>query len=141
MTGERSFLANYADGLSDVPMDKVIAQHERKSAVASFVAINSLDSFHTVDVSPDGFATRMGRLQRGDLHINGGFFVLDQAIFEYIEPGDELVEKPFERLIAERKLAVYNHEGFWRSMDTFKDKITFDRLEASGKVPWMVWKK
>jgi glucose-1-phosphate cytidylyltransferase len=58
-----------------------------------------------------------------------------------MQPGDELVEKPFERLIAQKKLAVYRHDGFWRSMDTFKDKISYDRMEASGQCPWVVWKK
>src|SRR5262249_50728188 len=99
------------------------------------------DSFHTVDVGEDGLAERMGPMQGGKLRINGGFFVLRQEIFDYMQPGEELVEEPFNRLIGERKLAVYKHDGFWRSMDTFKDKITLDRIEASGECPWMVWKK
>jgi glucose-1-phosphate cytidylyltransferase len=141
LANEPSFLANYADGLSDVPMDKVIEEFHRKRAIASFVAVNGGNSFHTVDISPDGYAIRMGAMQDGDLRVNGGFFVLDQRIFDYIQPGDELVEQPFARLIQERKLSVYRHDGFWRAMDTFKDKITLDRIEASGKCPWMVWKK
>jgi glucose-1-phosphate cytidylyltransferase len=64
-----------------------------------------------------------------------------QDIFDYIEPGDELVERPFKRLIEKRLLAVYRHNGFWRAMDTFKDKITFDRMEARGDCPWALWKK
>ena len=56
------------------------------------------------------------------------------------EEGDELVEQPFQRLIAQRKLAVYRHRGFWQAMDTFKDKITYDRMEGRNDCPWMVWK-
>jgi glucose-1-phosphate cytidylyltransferase len=141
LAGEPHFLANYADGLSDVPLDKLIADFHAKQAVASLLAINSWHSFHTVDVSDDGFATRIGPVQERNLGINGGFFVLGQEIFDYMERGDELVEKPFQRLIERRKLSVYRYDGFWRAMDTFKDKITFDRLEASGECPWMVWKK
>jgi glucose-1-phosphate cytidylyltransferase len=141
LADEQTFLANYADGLSDVPLDRLIAEHERKRAIASFVAINGSYSFHTVDVSPDGFATRMGPMTDSDLRFNGGFFVLEREIFDYIEPGDELVDQPFARLIAKRKLAAYRHDGFWRAMDTFKDKITLDRLDASGECPWMVWKE
>jgi glucose-1-phosphate cytidylyltransferase len=94
-----------------------------------------------VDATPDGYAQRVGAMQGSELRINGGFFVLSREIFDFMEPGDELVEQPFKKLIAERKLGVYRHDGFWRAMDTFKDKIDFDRLAASGRCPWMVWKK
>jgi len=138
---EPYFLANYADGLADVPLDKMIADFHQKQVVGSFVAVNGWHSFHTVDASPDGYAQRMGPVQGSELRINGGFFVLSREIFNYMEPGDELVDQPFKRLIAQRKLGVFRHDGFWRAMDTFKDKIDFDRLEASGRCPWMVWKK
>ena len=72
--------------------------------------------------------------------INAGFFCLRQDIFDYIEEGDELVEKPFQRLIAQRKLAVFRYNGFWQSMDTLKDKLTFDNMNGRGDCPWMVWK-
>ena len=67
-------------------------------------------------------------------------FVLRREIFDYIKDGEELVEKPFRRLIEKQLLGAYRHDGFWQAMDTFKDKITFDRMEARGKCPWMVWK-
>ncbi|MGQ0834963.1 MAG: sugar phosphate nucleotidyltransferase [Gammaproteobacteria bacterium] len=140
VAGESCFLANYADGLSDIPLDNMVAAFHQNDVVASFAAINGWHSFHTVDATPDGYAVRMGPIQGSEFRINGGFFVLSQDIFDYIEPGDELVEQPFTRLIALRKLGVYRHDGFWRAMDTFKDKITFDRMEANGKCPWMVWK-
>jgi glucose-1-phosphate cytidylyltransferase len=138
--GEPVFLANYADGLSDVPIDRMIADFHAKQAVASFAAVNNLHSFHTVDATPEGFATRVDGMSNKELLINGGYFVLRQDIFDYIEAGDELVERPFQRLIDKRLLAVYRHSGFWRAMDTFKDKITLDRMEARGDCPWMVWK-
>jgi glucose-1-phosphate cytidylyltransferase len=74
------------------------------------------------------------------LFINGGFFALRSDIFDYIEEGDELVEQPFNRLVERRLLLTYRHEGFWQAMDTLKDKITLDRMEARGHCPWMVWK-
>ena len=88
-----------------------------------------------------GFVTGFGQIAESEFWINAGFFCLRRQIFDFIEEGDELVEKPFQRLIAKRQLAVYRHHGFWQSMDTFKDKITFDRMEALGNCPWMVWKK
>jgi len=141
VAGDPCFLANYADGLSDVPLDRVIADFHAKQVTASFVAINGWHSFHTVDSTPDGFALRMGAVQEGEFRINGGYFVLRQDIFDFIRTGEELVEEPFARLIEKRQLAAYRHDGFWRAMDTFKDKISFDRMEATGNCPWMVWKK
>jgi glucose-1-phosphate cytidylyltransferase len=141
LADEPHFLANYADGLSDVRVDQMVADFHRRRLVASFVAINGWSSFHTVDADSDGYAVRMGPVQGSELRINGGFFVLGREIFDYIEPGDELVEQPFARLMTERKLGIYRHDGFWRAMDTFKDKIALDRMDATGHCPWMIWKK
>jgi glucose-1-phosphate cytidylyltransferase len=137
---EEIFLANYADGLSDLPLDRQIAEFRKGNAVASLAAVRSSQSFHAVHSGEDGLVTQMGALPDQALWINGGYFVLRQAIFEYMEEGDELVEKPFERLIAERKLATFRWDGYWQCMDTFKDKITLDRMEARGDCPWMIWK-
>jgi glucose-1-phosphate cytidylyltransferase len=126
--------------LSDIPLDEMIADFEAKNVVASLAGVTAGHSFHTVDAGADGLATRIGAMANGDLLLNGGFFVLRQEIFDYIEPGDELVDRPFKRLTEKRLLAVYQHSGFWRAMDTLKDKITFDRMEAQGHCPWMVWK-
>jgi len=135
------FLANYSDGLSDLPLDQHIADFHRKQVVASFASVRTWQSFHTVQSGDDGFVTSIGAVADGQILVNGGFFVLNQRIFDYIREGEELVEQPFQRLIAERRLSVYRHTGFWQSMDTFKDKITFDRMEARGDCPWAVWKK
>jgi glucose-1-phosphate cytidylyltransferase len=124
-----------------VPIDRMIADFESKRVVASFAGVNGWHSFHTVDATPEGLATRINGMSSKELWVNGGYFVLRRDIFDYIEPGDELVEKTFQRLIEQRMLAVYRHNGFWRAMDTFKDKITFDRMEARGDCPWMVWKR
>jgi len=141
LRGEQVFLANYADGLSDIPLDRMIEDFESKGAVASFAGVNGWHSFHTVEATPGGLATRIDSLSNNELLLNGGFFVMRQDVFDYIGPDDELVERPFKRLIEKRLLAVYRHSGFWRAMDTFKDKITLDRMEAQGDCPWMVWKK
>ncbi len=138
---EETFLANYADGLSDLPLDRLIEDFERKRAVASFVAVQSSQSFHSVRADEAGYVSSMGPMRGNDFMINGGFFALRREIFDYINEGEELVDKPFGRLIEKRLLTTYRYDGFWQSMDTFKDKITFDRMEAQGKCPWMVWRK
>ncbi len=140
LDGESEFLANYTDGLSDIPLDQMIADFRSKAAVASFAGVQAWHSFHTVAATNEGWATHIDTRSKDAFLINGGFFVLRNDIFDYIEHGDELVEQPFARLIEKRLLAIYRHAGFWRAMDTFKDKITLDRMEARGNCPWMVWK-
>lgn len=134
------FLANYADGLSDLPLDKLVADFEHKQVTASFASVCSAASFHLVH-SHEGLVSSIGLAHSSQFLVNGGFFVLKQSIFDHIREGEELVEQPFARLIEKRQLATYQHLGFWQAMDNFKDKITFDRMEAQGKCPWAVWKK
>jgi glucose-1-phosphate cytidylyltransferase len=78
-------------------------------------------------------------VSRSPVRINAGFFVLRQSIFDVIEPGDELVLEPFQRLIERRELLSIPYDGFWRNMDTFKDKVQLDEINASGAAPWKVW--
>jgi glucose-1-phosphate cytidylyltransferase len=141
LDGEREFLANYADGLTNLPLDEHVADFRRRDVVASFLAVRTPASFHVVQPGPDGLVKGFGRLAESEFWINAGFFCFRREIFDYVEDGDELVEQPFERLIAKRQLAAYRYEGFWQQMDTFRDKITYDRMEGQRNCPWMVWKK
>ncbi len=135
------FLANYSDGVSDLPLDKVIESFQSTQAVASLVSVRNSQSFHVVRADEQGVVTGMGAMKDDAFWLNGGFFVFRREIFDYINEGEELVEKPFERLIEKKLLATYRYPGFWQAMDTFKDKITLDRMDAQGNCPWMVWKK
>jgi glucose-1-phosphate cytidylyltransferase len=137
---EEIFLANYSDGLSDLPLDGYLGKFCEGNAVASFLSVRPSQSFHAVRTDDRGLVTAIEPVNASDYWINGGFFCLRQEIFDYIQPGDELVEQPFKRLIAEQKLSTAKYQGFWAAMDTFKDKITLDRMEARGQCPWMVWK-
>jgi glucose-1-phosphate cytidylyltransferase len=137
---EEMFLANYSDGLSDLPLDQHVAKFRERDAVASFLSVRPSQSFHAVHADDRGMVTAIEPVSASDYWINGGFFCMRQGIFDYIQPGEELVEQPFKRLLAERKLSTLKYEGYWGAMDTFKDKITLDRMEARGDCPWMVWK-
>jgi glucose-1-phosphate cytidylyltransferase len=139
LQGERVFLANYADGLSDLPLDRLIADFEQRDVVAHFASVRSAQSFHAVQSTSEGIVTRMGLMPEQELWINGGYFVLREEIFRYVKEGEELVEQPFARLMEEGKLSTFRWGGFWQCMDTLKDKITFDRMEARGACPWMTW--
>src|SRR6185295_6789620 len=100
---EEAFLANYADGVSDLPLDKVLAEFNERRAVATFASVRSAQSFHTVHSGTDGVVTSMGAMNEGEIWINGGFFALRREIFDYMKEGEELVVEPFQRLI-ENKL-------------------------------------
>ena len=88
----------------------------------------------------DGVVTQIQPVYETDVRINGGYFVLKQDIFRYLHPGEELVIEPFQRLIPERQLVAYQHNGFFACMDTFKDKQHLDDLYSRGNAPWEVWK-
>jgi glucose-1-phosphate cytidylyltransferase len=134
------FLANYSDGLSDAPLDEMVERFKERDAIASFIAVRTWQSFHSTKFTEDGIVKALGELQEDEFWINGGFFVLKNEIFKYINPGEELVEQPFQRLIKEEKAVAYPYSGYWQSMDTFKDKIDFDRSYARGNAPWEVWR-
>lgn len=137
---DEMFLANYSDGLSDLPLDQLVQQFKASKALATFASVHVAQSFHSVRSADDGTVTSMGAMNDSDIWINGGFFALRRQIFDYMNEGEELVVKPFERLIERKLLTTYRYEGFWHAMDTFKDKITLDRMEAQGNCPWMVWR-
>lgn len=141
LEGEECFLANYSDGLSDLPLDDHIREFRRRDVVASFIGVRPSQSFHAVQSDADGIVTSMASVRDSDYWINGGFFCLKGEIFDHMRPGEELVEKPFDRLMSERALWCNKYTGFWGAMDSFKDKITFDRAEARGDCPWMVWRR
>ncbi len=134
------FLANYSDGLSDVRLDAMLSHFYATNATASFIAVKTAQSFHAVEFDGNNYVNNIGAAAACDFWINGGFFIFRNEIFDYFDSGDEIVEAPFTRLIAARKLVTYPHKGFWRAMDTFKDKITFDRDYARGRAPWEFWK-
>jgi glucose-1-phosphate cytidylyltransferase len=138
---EEMFLVNYSDGLSDLELAPYIEEMRSRRVIASFVAVRPAQSFHAVRSDAEGMVTAMEPVSQSDAWVNGGFFCLRPEIFDYVKEGEELVEQPFARLIDERKLWAKKHRGFWAAMDTFKDKITFDRMEARGDCPWMVWKR
>ncbi len=136
---EEMFLANYSDGLTDMDLGKMIETFRASEHVASFVVTPPSQSFHLVSMVPGGHVTSIHSVRDSDVLINGGFFALKQRIFDYMQPGDELVLAPFARLISERKLLGYRCDRFW-CMDTFKEQQELTDLCNSGRAPWELWK-
>ncbi len=140
LEGEEMFLANYADGLSDAPLPEMIGDLRRQNKVASFLCIQPSQTFHVVDFDETGVVRALTPVSETDIRINGGFFVFDRRIFDYMGPGEELVHEPFTRLIADNELVAYRHDGFWAGMDTFKDRQELDELYTQGGAHWEVWR-
>jgi len=142
LEGEGEFLANYSDGLTDLPLPEQIDHFRKNGKIASFLAVRPNLSYHLVSLE-DGngnLVSGIHAINNGSVRINGGFFLFKHQIFDYIREKEELVNGPFERLIQERQLIGYPYDGFWASMDTFKDKQELENLWGSGAAPWEVWK-
>jgi glucose-1-phosphate cytidylyltransferase len=135
------FLANYADGLSDLSLPDYLAEFRRRDCIASFLSVRPSQSFHLVSADAAGFVNEIRHVGQAGLWINGGFFAFKRAIFDYLEDGEDLVDQPFQRLIAERQLVAFRSPGFWQCMDTLSDKRQLDDLNALGNPPWEVWKR
>lgn len=139
LENDEVFLANYGDGLSDLPLPSMIETFEKNGSVVSLLLVQPTASFDIVQTSPgNGLVADICPLTRSDIWINGGFFVMRREIFNYIQPGEELVREPFRRLIDKKSLLAYKYSGFWQCMDTFKDKQHLEELNQ-GHAPWKVW--
>jgi glucose-1-phosphate cytidylyltransferase len=139
--GEELFLANYSDGLTDLDLDAYVAGFRARSEVACFLSVPAPHTFHIVDAEPDGHVRKLEAVGRSVVRINGGFFVFRPQIFEYLHEGEDLVLEPFDRLIARRQLIAHPFDGFWRNMDTFKDRQDLEELWGQGSPPWKVWRR
>ena len=139
--GEEMFLANYSDGLSDLPLPDVVDFFRTQpEAVACFTGVAPTSSFHLVTVGDSGVVQSIRHVKECGMRVNGGFFVFRPELFRWMNDGEELVQEPFQRLANAGRLLSYNYDGFWACMDTFKEKQLLEDLYARGQVPWEVWK-
>jgi glucose-1-phosphate cytidylyltransferase len=113
----------------------------KSEKIASFLSVPAPHTFHIVHSDADQHVVKLEHVARSTVRINGGFFALRSEIFEYMNPGEELILEPFQRLIAKRELVAVPYDGFWQNMDTFKDKIQLDEMLAKGNAPWQVWQR
>ena len=141
LQGEEMFLANYSDGLTDLRLPDYLEHFKKSGRIASFLAVQSTQSFHVAQLDSDGTVTQIEPLSESDLWINGGFFAFRAEIFDHLGRGEDLVAEPFSRLMAQRELIAFRHRGFWMAMDTFKDKQALDNLYERGDAPWEIWRR
>ncbi len=135
------FLANYSDGLTDAPLDLMIDNLTRTGKKASLLCVRPTYSFHTLTVDDDHLVRGVHDVEESNLWMNGGFFVLHRDIFDYMGPGEDLVNEPFARLIDENGLIAWRHEGFYYPVDTLKDKQALEDMLDQGGGPWRIWER
>jgi len=139
LTGEEIFLANYADGLTNLPLPDLINFFIKSQKIACFVCIKPSQSFHVVSLRDGNLIDDIKYVRDTNILINGGYFIFRKEIFNYINNGEELVEEPFHRLIVEEQLIGYEYDKFW-CMDTFKEHQELTDMYNNGTAPWEVWK-
>lgn len=140
LEGEDEFFANYSDGLTDLCLPEQLEHFRQRGKVASFLCVRPNLSYHLVSMQQGngGLVTDIHAINNGTARINGGFFIFKRRIFDYIREREELVIEPFHRLIKRQQLIGYLYDGFWASMDTFKDRQRLEELNQAA-APWRVW--
>ncbi|MFP6828251.1 MAG: sugar phosphate nucleotidyltransferase [Gammaproteobacteria bacterium] len=134
------FLANYADGLTSLHLPDMLTDFQQYSPVGQFLSVRPENySFHAADTNADGRVTKFQRIDQADIWMNGGFFIFDYRIFDYILKDEDFVDEPFMRLIEEGQLRTLRFAGFWACMDTFKERVLLEDLIADGPAPWEIW--
>lgn len=139
--GSETFMLTYGDGVADISIDALLRFHQSQGKLATLTAIQPASRFGVLEFDEHGLVHEFHEKPKGQQsYINGGFFVLEPEIFSYIKGNDTVWEKePLEQLALHRQLTAFKHEGFWRPMDTLRDKNALEELWNKGKAPWKVW--
>jgi len=136
--GEETFMLTYGDGIGDINIKECLASHKAHGKLATITAVQQAGRFGALDIADSGNVKLFFEKPKGDgAWINGGFFVLEPKIFDYIKDDSVIWEKePLEKLAADNQLSVYKHKGFWKCMDTLRDKIELEQLWNSNNSTW-----
>ena len=139
--GNEPFMLTYGDGVSNVDLNALVKFHQEHGKIATMTAVNVGQQFGVLEIDKDGTINKFREKNDSDGGvINAGYMVLNPEIFDYIDGDDTVFEKkPLETAAAEGQLKAYMHKGFWKCMDTQRDKEQLEKMIASGEAPWMVW--
>jgi len=142
--GNETFMLTYGDGVGDVDIFSLLNFHKSNGRMATLTSVQPHGRFGAIEMDAGNLVASFQEKPAGDgAWINAGFFVLEPGIFDYITEGDSTIweRAPLENLAKDRQLDAYNHRGFWRPMDTLRDKLELERLWGTEKAPWKVWGK
>jgi len=138
--GNETFMLTWGDGVSDVNLHALLAFHRSHGKLATLTAVRPPARFGHLELDGDRITEFNEKPQTGEGWINGAFFVLEPAVFDYIDGDDTAWERePLQRLAREGQLMAYKHTSFWQCMDTLRDKKLLESLWQTGKAPWKIW--
>ncbi|MFC5996715.1 glucose-1-phosphate cytidylyltransferase [Pseudonocardia hispaniensis] len=137
--GEEMFLANYADVLTDAPLNDMIDEFKRSDAVGSLLAVPPQSAFHCVQLTDDDRISEITSVQELPLWENGGYFVLRPEIFDHLPQDGDLITDACRPLAAAGRMLAYRYRGFWQPADTVKERTALEAAYRAGRSPWMVW--
>lgn len=140
--GKQTFMLTYGDGVGNVNIKALLEFHRKNNQLATVTAVQPSGRFGALHLD-DGYSVKsfMEKPQADGGWINGGFFVLEPGIFDYLKEGDNTVweRSPLEDLARDNQLAAFKHSGFWRPMDTLRDRMELDNMWNTGKAEWKIW--
>jgi glucose-1-phosphate cytidylyltransferase len=140
IVGGETFMLTYGDGVSDVPLDRLLSYHRHEGKLVTVTAVPAPARFGGILFEGDRIAGFAEKHAGGDGWINGGFMVMEPGVLDYLKSDEDSLEIALlERLSRDRALAAYKHAGFWQCMDTLRDKQMLEQLWASGSPPWKRW--
>lgn len=138
--GDQTFMLTWGDGVSDVDLHKLLDFHRSHGKLATMTAVRPTARFGHLEMDGDRIMEFSEKPQTKEGWINGAFFVLEPAVFDYIEGDDTQWEHaPLENLASDGQLMAYKHTSFWQCMDTLRDKVLLEKLWSSGNAPWKIW--
>lgn len=139
--GEETFMLTYGDGVSNVDLDALVAFHKNHGKTATVTGVNIGQRFGVLEVEDGAIHAFREKDDDDGRMVNGGFMVMEPGVFDYIEGDDTVFEKePLQRMAKDRQLMAFSHDGFWRCMDTQRDKQQLEEMWLSGQAPWRIWK-
>lgn len=139
--GNETFMMTYGDGVADIDIAKLVSMHKKNKKLATLTAVQSAGRFGVLDIQKDLVKRFLEKPKGESSRINAGFFVLEPEIFKYIKKGDQTIweRNPLESLAKDQQLGVYKHNGFWKCMDTLRDKVDLERMIDNEEASWRIW--
>lgn len=135
-----TFLCSYGDGVSNVDINAVVEQHQASDSIATLTAVRPSGRFGELELEGDRVSSFNEKPDQDEYFINGGFFVFDKRVGDYLDGDACILERsPFESLAKEKKLGAYKHHGFWQCMDTFREQQMLEKMWADDAAPWKIW--
>ncbi len=138
-----TFMLTYGDGVSDVDIHKLIDFHKKSQKIVTMTSVQIPGRFGNLETDEEGIVKNFQEKPEGDgFWINGGFFVIEPAVFQYLEGDMDEIQwerEPMTKIANDRELAAYRHFGFWKCMDALRDRIELEKLWNSDQCPWKIW--